>query len=210
MSGDSPVRRDTIVPGAPHRDRTARLRAGTQGVSEFLAFRVADEAYALPLASVREILKLGPITEVPRAPKDVLGIVSVRGRVTTVLDLRTRLRMPTAEPTKHARVLLVDAGEEVLGLLVDEVLQVYRLRAEEIEIAGAAQGDLSDYVLGIGRPGAQRAQSQKTSGGRALRGAGALARAALPSRATPTRAPARIVPQEALLILLDPGPLLKR
>lgn len=194
MSGDTPVRRDTVIPGAPQRDRAARLRAGMQGVSEFLAFRVSHEAYALPLASVREILKLGAITEVPRAPADVLGIVSVRGRVTTVMDLRKRLRMPTAETTKHARVLLVDAGEEVVGLLVDEVLQVYRLRSEEIEIAGATQGDLSEYVLGIGRPLAQRAQARKKAGARALA----------------AQAGSSGAPQVDMLILLDPAPLLRR
>ncbi len=209
MSGDTPVRRDTVIPGAPQRDRAARLRAGMLGVSEYLAFRVAQEAYALPLASVREILKLGAITEVPRAPKDVLGVVSVRGRVTTVLDLRKRLRMPAAVSTKHARVLLVDAGLEVLGLLVDEVLQVYRLRDEEIEVAGATQGDLSDYVLGIGRPRAQRAvQQRKPMRGRALPSATQAAAAA--DGAAASDAARAKAPHVEILILLDPGPLLRR
>ena len=209
MSGDTPVRRETVVPGAPQRDRAARLRAGMQGVSEYLAFRVAHEAYALPLASVREILKLGAITEVPRAPKDVLGVVSVRGRVTTVLDLRKRLRMPAAESTKHARVLLVDAGPEVLGLLVDEVLQVYRLRDEEIEVAGVTQGDLSEHVLGIGRPRAQRAvQQRKSVRGRVLTSMKQGAAAA--DSAATTAAPNVKAPHVELLILLDPGPLLRR
>lgn|GEM_PF-1064235 len=211
MSGDTPVRRDTVVPGAPQRDRAARLRAGMLGVSEYLAFRVAHEAYALPLASVREILKLGAITEVPRAPKDVLGVVSVRGRVTTVLDLRKRLRMPAAVSTKHARVLLVDAGLEVLGLLVDEVLQVYRLRDEEIEVAGATQGDLSEYVLGIGRPGAQRAaQQRKPMRGRALPSGAQSAVAAERATAAASDAARAKVPHVEILILLDPGPLLRR
>lgn len=194
MSGDAPVRRDTVIPGAPQRDRSGRLRAGMQGVSEFLAFRVAHEAYALPLASVREILRLGAVTEVPRAPADVLGIVSVRGRVTTVMDLRRRLRMPIAETTKQARVLLVDAGDEVVGLLVDEVLQVYRLSEDEVEIAGATQGELSEYVFGIGRPRAQRTQTRKKIGGRA---SGVDVNASKQSLVD-------------LLILLDPGPLLRR
>lgn len=195
MSADTPVRRDTVIPGAAPRERGARLRAGMLGVSEFLAFRVAHEAYGLPLASVREILKLGAITEVPRAPKDVLGIISVRGRVTTILDLRRRLRMPEMVSTKQARVLLVDAGEEVLGLLVDEVLQVYRLRAEEIETAAAAQGDvLSEHILGIGRPSAQRSQTRKKSSG----------------RTAVSRAATLAAPHVEMLILLDPGPLLRR
>lgn len=210
MSDDTPVRRDTIVPGAPQHDRGARLRAGTLGVSEFLAFRVAHESYALPLPSVREILKLGPITEVPRSPKDVLGIVSVRGRVTTVLDLRTRLRMPTSETTKQTRVLLVDGGDEILGLLVDEVLQVYRLRAEQIEPANVEHGERSDYVIGIGRPGAQRAQAKTSTRRRVRQAASGIARTVQAMNPEPSRTPAPIPPRAELLILLDPALLLRR
>ncbi len=143
------VRRDTVVPGAPAKPSKRRR----EEVREFLAFGLVGERFALPLAAVREILKNTPITEVPRARPHVLGILSVRGRITTVLDLRRRLRMPAPDPTKASRILLVDGGEEVVGLLVDEVFQVYRLQDEEIELAGVVAGDLSEYVLGIGRPG---------------------------------------------------------
>ena len=141
--------------------RTSIINTGEESVgaaverpmSELLTFYIADEAYAFPLSHVREILKLKPITPVPRAPFGVLGIITVRGKVTTVVDLRRLLRMPEREETRHARVLLLDQGQEVVGVLVDEVLQVYRLGAEEIEPASMVSGDLSDYVTGIGRPG---------------------------------------------------------
>ncbi|MBX3274082.1 MAG: purine-binding chemotaxis protein CheW [Sandaracinaceae bacterium] len=153
MSGGPIQRRETVVPAPLGRAKGRAERMGEQ-TREFLAFALAGERFALPLASVREILKLSPITEVPRAPRDVLGILSVRGRITTVIDLRRRLRLPHGEVTRGARVLLVDAGVEVLGLLVDEVFQVYRLSPDEIELAAVVAGDLSDYVYGIGRPGA--------------------------------------------------------
>lgn len=149
-------------------------------VSEVLAFVLADECYALPLSSIREILKMPALTEVPRAPADVIGIISVRGRVTTVVDLRRRLRMPESPPTKATRVLLVDDGCEVLGLLVDRVLSVYRLRADEVEVASTMAGDTADYVLGIGRPRAAKGKSHAEQ-----------------------RA-------DEMLILLDPVPLLRR
>lgn len=147
------VRRDT---NAPLATTSSKGRAELQRVliSEFLAFSLAGERFALPLSSIREILKLAPITEVPRAPFDILGILSVRGRITTVVDLRRRLRMPSTEPSKVSRILLVDGGDEVMGLLVDEVHQVYRLHEEEVELAAVVAGDLSEYVYGVGRPGA--------------------------------------------------------
>jgi purine-binding chemotaxis protein CheW len=130
---------------------------------EFLAFKLASETYALPLAGVQEILKPPRITKVPRAPYQTLGIVSVRGRVTTVIDLRRRLRVAEAPVDKNTRVLLVDAGEEVLGLLVDSVLQVYRLYDDEVELASAVGGDLNEYVMGIGRPRAVRTLGRSSS-----------------------------------------------
>lgn len=122
-------------------------------VSEFLAFGLSGERFGLPLGSIREILKVSPVTEVPRSKPWVLGILSVRGRITTIIDLRRRLRMPEGSRGKQNRILLVDGGDEVMGLLVDEVFQVYRLGEEEVELAAVVAGDMSEYVLGIGRPG---------------------------------------------------------
>lgn len=145
-------KRATLVPSAPPKGRAAKPSRANE-VSEFLAFGLAGEAFALPLNTVREILKVQPITEVPRAKPYVLGILSVRGRITTVIDLRRRLRMAHAAPTKQSRILLVDSGDEIIGMLVDEVHQVYRLHDDEMEMAAVVAGDLSEYVFGIGRPG---------------------------------------------------------
>jgi purine-binding chemotaxis protein CheW len=138
---------------APSKLAATKGARRREEVREFLAFGLDGDRFALPLASVREILKVAPITEVPRARPHVLGILSVRGRITTVFDLRRRLRMSAAPPTKASRILLVEGSDEVVGLLVDEVFQVYRLQDDEIELAGVVAGDLSEYVMGIGRPG---------------------------------------------------------
>jgi purine-binding chemotaxis protein CheW len=121
---------------------------------EYLAFRLGTDVYAVPIGEVREILRFLPLTEVPRAQPDVLGVVSVRGLLVTVMDLRQRLRMSGVEPTRRGRILLVTGAEaEVIGLYVDEVLQVYRLAETEIEIAAnVLAGKVADYVVGIGRP----------------------------------------------------------
>jgi purine-binding chemotaxis protein CheW len=151
----------SMVPGLNRGDDFKQRSDDT--AYEFLAFKLASETYALPLAGVQEILKPPKITRVPRASYHTLGIVSVRGRVTTVLDLRRRLHVAEAPMDKNTRVLLVDAGEEVLGLLVDSVLQVYRLYDDEVELASAVGGDLNEYVMGIGRPRAVRTLGRSSS-----------------------------------------------
>lgn len=67
--------------------------------------------------------------------------------------------MAAATPTKASRILLVSGGDEVVGLLVDSVDQVLRLHEEEIELAAVVAGDLSEYVLGIGRPGSSEGET---------------------------------------------------
>jgi purine-binding chemotaxis protein CheW len=134
--------------------RAAVRRAADVGKRvEYLAFSIAGELYAVRIVFVAEILKPLPITEVPRAPPNVIGVMSVRGRLVTVIDLRRRLRMPEPPLDGHTRILLTDIGQgEQIGLLVDRVNQVYRLAEHEIEPADVLGGDQPAHIAGIGRP----------------------------------------------------------
>jgi len=142
----------------------ARSSDEEAGTREFLAFEMGDERYALPLSAVREIVRPPPITEVPRAPREILGIVSVRGHVTTLVDLRCKLGMPPTAIGPRSRVLLADQGREVLGLLVDRVDQVVRLREDEVELSNVLGSDTSSYVMGVGRPGMRIGGSDAAEG----------------------------------------------
>jgi purine-binding chemotaxis protein CheW len=148
-----------IVPRAGE----AKARTETDGVREFLAFDVALERYALPLSCVREIVRVPPVTEVPRSQSTVLGIISVRGTVTTVIDLRRKLRVPAAPISVRSRILIVDGGSERIGVLVDAVLQVYRLREQEVELASVLGGGAPPYLVGIGRPGSAPAEAAEAA-----------------------------------------------
>jgi purine-binding chemotaxis protein CheW len=140
--------------GGRHASQTRRGELSRGPVAEFLAFYLAGEVYAVPLTKIREILSPPPITEVPRAPAEVLGVCSVRGLLVTVLDLRRRLMVDVTQTTRRSRILLSEADDgEIVGLLVDGVDQVIRLAEEEVELASAALGgEVSEHVLGIGRP----------------------------------------------------------
>lgn len=135
-------------------NKRAVRRAGDAGRRvEYLAFVLAGETYAVPIARVAEILRPPPITEVPRAPVNVVGVTSVRGKLVTVMDLRRRLHLAEAPIDRKTRILLADAGPgEALGLLVDEVHQVWRLAAEEIEPSNVLGGEQPPHIAGIGRP----------------------------------------------------------
>lgn len=151
------------MPAMVRRSRATRnveRRPDDGAITEYLGFRVASSNYALPVQMVREIVRSGHLTPVPRAPPGVLGISSFRGRVITVIDLGSRLGMassvvhPVAGPIKvpKLRILMVDVGTETLGYLVDEVLQVYRLSSRDIERATTVGADVGMHVTGIARP----------------------------------------------------------
>jgi len=133
-------------PGAAVRPEDAR-------VDEYLTFRLGVEEYAVAIERVREVLKSQPITEVPRAPAGVLGVVTVRGEVVAVFDPRRRLGLPGAPPPEGSgRIVIVDDGEGPCGLLVDGVASVVRLARGSIEPCPQGIGGASaDCLAGIGR-----------------------------------------------------------
>jgi len=130
----------------------ALKRAPGERRTEYLAFRLGDDTYGVRIEHIAEILKPPPITPIPRAAAKVLGIMSVRGRLVTVMDLRGRFGHPATPMGRRTRILLSEVGGETLGVLVDEVRQVHRLGDKEIEPAAALGSDQPPYVLGVGRP----------------------------------------------------------
>jgi purine-binding chemotaxis protein CheW len=136
------------------RGRRPLAHTRAQGtVVEYLAFRLGRDVYAVPVTSVHEIVKPPVLTPVPRAPSYVLGIISGRGRVVTVVDARRKLRLEEQPTTPRSRVLIAEGAQERIGLWVDEVLLVYRFGDAEIErsLLGPS-GEMGDYITGIARP----------------------------------------------------------
>jgi purine-binding chemotaxis protein CheW len=124
----------------------------TEARRELLGFFLGAEEYAVDIDRVREVLKAPAITEVPRAPAHVLGVIMVRGEVIAVFDPRRRLALPPARPSRTSRVLVCDGGEGPIGLLVDAVSQVVRLRRSDVEPRPHGVGGVAaEYIAGIGR-----------------------------------------------------------
>ena len=93
----------------------------------WVEFRLGGEAFALPVAQVREILRVRDVTPVPHPPFPVIGVINLRGRVVPLLDLRARLALPAPEPDADSRIVLVESQRRRIGLLVDGVERVAQL-----------------------------------------------------------------------------------
>jgi len=101
---------------------------------EVLTFVLAGEQYAVNIERILEIVRPRLVTRVPNAGDNVVGIVSLRGLIVTVVDVRARLHhRPAAAGESDARVIVVEQGGETLGFQVDRVLRVVKLDAAAIE-----------------------------------------------------------------------------
>ena len=152
--------------GGRHQTGELRLSRDVQ------TFHVADEEYGIGIEHIREIIKHRVVTEVPRVPSFVAGIIAVRGLVMPVLDLRQRLRMRTAGLSQKSRILIVSrpaTSNEILseeererfGLVVDRVSEVVRIQEVDIEPPTVLSGKESEFVEGIGRVRSEIEQSQR-------------------------------------------------
>jgi purine-binding chemotaxis protein CheW len=118
----------------------------------YVAFRLDREEFGLPVESVREVLRVGEVTRVPQAPQHIRGVTNVRGSILPVVEIRTRIGLPPLDPGPLARIVVLEVGERALGLLVDRVTRVAKLRAAEIEPPPAEVVTArTDYVVGVAR-----------------------------------------------------------
>lgn len=119
---------------------------------EYLCFRVSDEIYGINIMDIKEIIKPREVTEIPRAPGFVSGVISLRGTIIPVIDMRSRLELSRANATGKERVVVIKNDLSFSGLLVDEVIQVVSINKENMEPAPSVlEGIDRDFVSGIGR-----------------------------------------------------------
>jgi len=99
----------------------------------WLAFSLGSEDYALDISVIREILKPREITEIPRVPEFLLGIISLRGNIIPIFDLKRRMGLGVTEIGSNSRIIVCQEGDRLAGLLIDRITQVTTIQEEKIE-----------------------------------------------------------------------------
>src|SRR4030088_210732 len=119
---------------------------------QLVVFQLGAELYGVDIARVHEIIRLQAVTRVPRAPSFVEGVINLRGKVIPVVDLRRRFGLPSAEHTRASRIVVVEIGDQVVGIVVDGVSEVLRVNGATIEPPSpVVAGVESDYLQGIAK-----------------------------------------------------------
>ncbi|MFH1654198.1 MAG: chemotaxis protein CheW [Pseudomonadota bacterium] len=91
---------------------------------ELALFRLANEWFGVDILDVKQIITIDKITFLPSAPKNIAGIISLKGNILSVTDIRQALSLESEQLTEDSRLVVIELGEKETALLVDEVLRV--------------------------------------------------------------------------------------
>jgi purine-binding chemotaxis protein CheW len=119
-----------------------------------VGFQVGRETYGVPITSLHEIVRVPEITAVPDAPDYLEGVINLRGKIVSVMDLRKRFGEKEASLKKTNRILVVEHGGRLAGLIVDSASEVLKIPTDAVEPPPAAfqEGGLN-CVTGLGKVG---------------------------------------------------------
>jgi purine-binding chemotaxis protein CheW len=102
---------------------------------QLLCVRIGDQEFALSICAIREIRGWISSTPMPHAPSYIKGMINLRGSVLAIIDLAERLGLPSAVPNTSSVVVVIEAGEQVIGLLVDAVSDIITATDEMRQVA---------------------------------------------------------------------------
>ncbi|HEX8408560.1 MAG TPA: chemotaxis protein CheW [Thermoanaerobaculia bacterium] len=173
--GEDAERRAALQPappvaGRPEADQTSKLdrfkeQAGKRRVAaetkvaqetaallELLTFVIASESYAVEIERIVEIVTPRAVTRIPNADSAVLGIMSLRGTIVTLVDVRRKLRHAAGTTTDDTRIVVIDFRNETVGFVVDRVQRVVKIPASTVEPHPVVHtNELQESIRGVFR-----------------------------------------------------------
>ncbi|MCX6834876.1 MAG: chemotaxis protein CheW [candidate division Zixibacteria bacterium] len=124
----------------------------SSGELQLVSFNIGTEEFGVDILKVQEINRMVEITRVPQAPHYVEGVINLRGKVIPIVDLRKRFGLELKEHDKNTRIVVVDIGGNIMGMIVDSVSEVLRLPANTIEPPPEiVTGVNSEYIRGVAK-----------------------------------------------------------
>ncbi len=101
-------------------------------IEKYLTFIIDEEIYGLEILKVREIVAMMHISKVPLVPDYVKGVINLRGKVITVIDMREKFGMDSIDYNEHTTIIIVDIDELSIGFIVDATSEVLKLESSQL------------------------------------------------------------------------------
>ena len=120
--------------------------------TQYCTFRFENELYGIEIDQIQEIINLQKVFPVPRAPNYIMGVINLRGNIVPVIDIKPILKLPLWKQDINSRIVLINAENVIVGIVVDEIGDVVSLTGSKIEPLDIKKDDeRSKYLLGISK-----------------------------------------------------------
>jgi purine-binding chemotaxis protein CheW len=117
-----------------------------------VGFQVGRETYGVSITSLHEIVRVPEITAVPDAPEYMEGVINLRGKIVSVIDLRKRLGEKKVSGNRRNRILVIEHNGRLAGLIVDSASEVLKIPASDVEQSPTSlQEGGSNCVTGLAK-----------------------------------------------------------
>lgn len=125
-------------------------------IQQYLTFVLGREIFAINILNIKEIIEYGQLTEVPKMPGFIRGVINLRGAVVPVIDMAARFDKPTAEITRKTCIVIIEVEHaettQVVGIMVDAVNEVVDIEPGNIEPAPSFGANIRvDFIEGMGK-----------------------------------------------------------
>jgi purine-binding chemotaxis protein CheW len=142
-----------LTPATRPRGPVAETRqSGMNRELHIVGFQIGRETYGVPITSLHEIVRVPEITAVPDAPDYMEGVINLRGKIVSVIDLRKRLGAKEVVSSRRNRILVVEHNGRLCGLMVDSASEVLKVPTSDIEPSSAVFQDGGlNCVTGLGK-----------------------------------------------------------
>jgi len=123
-----------------------------QELIQLVTFSIGEEEFGVNILQVQEIIRTMEITNVPRAPEFVEGVINLRGKVIPIVDMRSRFGLESKEHDKYTRIIVIEIDMIIVGFVVDSVSEVLRIPANSVQPPPPVVAGMdSDYIDGVGK-----------------------------------------------------------
>ncbi|SFM61208.1 chemotaxis protein CheW [Methanolobus profundi] len=128
-------------------------KGSTDELLQMVVFQLGGEEFGVEIMKVQEIIRMPEITQIPQSPEFVEGVINLRGRIIVVINLDKRFNLVSKEEDEHSRIIVVEIGDHVVGMIVDSVNEVLRIPASSVDPAPElVMSNVSkEYITGVGK-----------------------------------------------------------
>lgn len=124
--------------------------AGSGEAIEIIAFRLHEQEFCVRTITIREIRGWGPATPIPNSPREMLGVMNLRGTVIAIIDLACKLGMQSTVPNERSAIVVAEVHGMAMGLVVDRVSDILTIPLENLQpVPDMNAGTATDYSDGI-------------------------------------------------------------